>query len=290
MIHELQRTRRDRLAHHPAHRFASTLVAGIADAQGGHGLGRGQQFQGGLGDVGQGALRAHQQTGEIVGGGIFGGAPTAVDDASVAGDRGESQHMVAGGAVFHRARARRIHRQVAADAAVGAGAGVGRIHQATRAREAVDLIGDHARFHHHQAVRNIELDDLLHALEAHHHATWNRHRPADVSGTRAARGQGNAVEVREAHDLDHMVLTSREQHRLGHARPGRLVTGVVRQGLRIAEGPIRAEQGLEFREEGRRQRGVTPAPFRPPRPPGPKRRNRGSARALPARRHRSSGG
>ena len=278
------------MIHHPAHRLASTLVAGIAHAQGGHGLGRGQQLQGGLGDVGQCALRAHQQTGEVVGGGIFGGAPPAVDDATVAGNGGEAQHMVAGGTIFHRARARRVHRQVAADAAVGTRARVGRIHQTTRAREAVDLVGNHARFHHHQAVSGIELDDFLHALEAHHHAAWDRHRSADVTGTGAARSQGNAMEVRKKHDLGDMALTSRKQYRLGHARPWRLVTGVVRQGFRIVEYPIQAEQGLEFTKEERRQRDITPARLRPPRLPGPKRRNRDSAYALPARRHRRSGG
>ena len=85
-VHKFQGARYDGLSHDADHRLASGSGAGVTQAQGGDGLGSGDQPQGGLGDQRQGTLRANQQAGEVVAGGVFAGAAAALDLAAIAGD------------------------------------------------------------------------------------------------------------------------------------------------------------------------------------------------------------
>jgi hypothetical protein len=257
LVHEFERTGQNGLVHDAADRVERGAVAGEAHAQGGDGFRRGQQLERGFGDEREGAAGADQQAGQVVAGDALGGAAAGADFAAVAGDGAQPQHVVAGDAVFDGTRAGGVHREVAADAAVGVAAGVGRVEQAGAARDAVDFLGDHAGLDDDEAVGGIEFEHAPHAFEADDHAAGRGQGAADVAGAGAARGQRNAVLEGDAHERRHLVVRGGEQHGIGLDPARGFVAGVDRAGGGVVEDAIGAEGGTESGKRAFRQHGGT---------------------------------
>ena len=256
VIHEFERAGHDGLVHDAADRIERVAGAGETHAQGGDGFRRGQQLQGGFGDEREGAAGADQQAGEVVAGDALGGAAAGADFAAVAGDGAQPQHVIAGDAVLDGARPAGIHREVAADAAIRAAAGVGRVEQAGAARDAVDVVGDHAGLHHDEAVGGVEFEHAPHAFEADDHAAGRGQGAADVAGAGAAQGQRNAVFEGDARQCHHIVVRRREQHGVGFDPARGFVAGVERAGGGVVEHAFVAEGGTESGKGAIGQHGV----------------------------------
>ena len=187
MVHELECAWDDGLSHDAADGIERVAVAGVAYAQGGDRFRCGKQLQGGFGDECECAFRTDQQAAEVVAGDPFGGAAAGADFLPAAGDGAKTQHEIAGDAVLDGARPGGIHGQVAADAAIGAAAGVGRIKQAGAARDTVDFFGDHAGLNHDKTVVWIEFEHAFHAFKTHDDTAGSRQRTPNVAGAGTAR-------------------------------------------------------------------------------------------------------
>jgi hypothetical protein len=68
---------------------------------------------------------------------------------------------------------------------------------------------------------------------------------ADVAGAGAARGQCNAVFVRDARERGDLVVRGRKQHGIGLDPARGFVTGVDRAGGGVVEHAVGAEGGTE---------------------------------------------
>ena len=175
--------------------------------------------------------------------------------SAAAGDGAQAQHVIAGDAVLDGARPGGVHREVAADAAIGAAAGVGRVEQAGAARDAVDFLGDHAGLDDDEAVVGIEFEHAPHALEADDHAAGCGQGAADVAGAGAARGQRNAMFEGDARERRHLVVRGGEQHGIGLDPARGFVAGIERPGGGVVEDAIGAERGTESGERAIGQHG-----------------------------------
>ncbi len=123
-IHEFERAGGIALCHDPLYCRTGTRRVAVGGAQGGIGGRQGQQAQGGLGDEGEGAFAAHQQAGQVIADHTLAGTDPATQRFASAGDGAQTQYIIAGDSIFYGVGTTGIHRQIAADAAVGAAAGI----------------------------------------------------------------------------------------------------------------------------------------------------------------------
>ncbi len=95
-----------------------------------------------------------------------------------------------------------------------------------------DVVVDHAGLDHGDVLLGVQADDLVHAVQGDHDPARDRQRAARQRRAAAARDEGDALAVTEAHGLDHLVLGLGEDHGL-RARPkGGERVGLERRQLR----------------------------------------------------------
>ncbi|KAG0745375.1 hypothetical protein G6F24_015912 [Rhizopus arrhizus] len=153
--------------------------------------------------------------GQVVTGGILGVGAAAADHLAGAGDRYQAQHVVAAGAVLHRARAAGIAGQVAAHAADVRAGRARRPEQAVRCQRLLQCAVQHPRLHHRAAVTGADFKNAVHAGERQHDAARQWHRRTRGAGACAACDQCAAMRAARPHRRLHLLHLGGQRHGRG---------------------------------------------------------------------------
>ncbi len=237
-VHEFQGAGGDGLGHDGGDGGGGGMDVGVAGAQGAAGLRQGGELEGGLGDEGQGTLGADDEPGQVVADHALGGPHPGAHELPGAGDRRQSQGILARGAVLDRAGAGGVAGQIAAQ---GTGSGAGGVRWPEKAmgrqRRLQGLVGD-ARLHDRQAVVRVDIEDALHPLEGEDQATPIRHRGAGGAGAAPARDQRQTFPIAELDQGHDLVGGLDQDHGLGHGLAAAVVVAVGPAFRRVQqEGP-----------------------------------------------------
>ena len=119
--------------------------------------------QRGLGNDTQHPLAAHHEAHEVETRLVFVAAASGLHDGAICQHRLQTQHIVAGDAVFEAARTTCIGGDVSAQAALLEGGGVWRIKPPQFAHLILQMPGDDAGLDHRHTVFEGDLLDLVHA-------------------------------------------------------------------------------------------------------------------------------
>ncbi len=206
-VQHFDRGRSDGARRDLGHRVGA-IVHGVVDReQRLHQLRLAHQAHGDLGDQHHGAFRARQQAGEIVAGRI---QRLAADGhrRSVGQNGFEAQHVIGGDAVGQRVRPARVLRHIAADGAGLLAGGIGRVEISVALHRLRDFQIHHARLQHRALVREIDLDNAIHARERDHDAARARDHAAAQSGARAAADNRDAVLAGDPNQRRYLVRQS----------------------------------------------------------------------------------
>ena len=185
-------------------------------------------LENGLGHDRERSLRTDDELGQVVSGRRLHELPAGADHVAVREHGLETEHLVAGDAVLHRAHPARVRRDVAAER----GAVLARAHrvdETERRQRGVELIEADAGLDDGDVVVGVDLDDLVHALEREHDAVGARRAGAGQSGARAPRRDRHPQLVTDAHDRGDLGGRSGPHDGEGSHRSGRqgLVVRVV---------------------------------------------------------------
>ena len=199
-----------------------------------------------------------------------------------AGHGGQCQHVVATGAVLHRARTAGIAGEVAADRAVARAGRVRRPEQSVRFERRLQVAVEHAGFDDRTAVARTDIENAVHAFERHHHAAGHRHRGTGRVGAATARNHRHALCAARAHQRDNLLTRGRQRDRVWQRLPARVVVSVGESLAGIGEPAIAelcGQLGLQARRQGVHRCEDSAAAVRRTRANGP-----GSPAAASARR------
>ena len=161
----------------------------------------GDEAQGGFGDEAEHALAADHETDEVEAGFVFVAATAGAEDIARGEHRLKSEHVVAGDAVFEAAGTAGIGGDVAAEAALFEGSGIGRVEPAFFTGCGLQMGGDDTGLHDRDAVVGVEFEDLIQGHQVERDAAMQRHRPADIPDPRPLRCHGDAVGIGVAQDF-----------------------------------------------------------------------------------------
>ncbi len=192
----------------------------------------GMEAQRGLGDQGQGALRADHQLGQVVAAGRLHEPAAGGDHLTGAEHRLDAQHVVAGHPVLDRPHAPGIGGHVATQAGRLL-AGEHRVDQAVRGQGLVQLGQGHPGLDHGHVVVGVDLQDAVHPLEGDHHPLRGGDAPAGQAGARAPGGERDLFGDRRPDDGRHLSGVARPDH--GPRADRRGAEGLV-VGLVVAHG------------------------------------------------------
>ena len=241
-VHELEHRGRHRLRHQARHCGGGAVHVGVQRAQRTAMRGHGREPERGLDDQRQRALRPDEDAREVVAAGALGGGRAEAHQLAGAGDGGERQHVVARGAVLHRARAAGVAGQVAADAAVARAGGVGRPEQAVRRQRGLQVAVEQPGLHHGDAVARPDGQHAVHALERHHQRVLARHAGTGGVGAAPARDDRQLRGPAQLDDGLHLRRHGRQRHRQRQALAPRVVVAIGQPLGRVGQQAAGAQQ------------------------------------------------
>ena len=132
-------------------------------------------------------------------------------------------------------------REIAADAAIGARGRVRRPEESLRFQCCLQVAVEYTRLHDRVAIRGIDAQDTVHALEGHDDATLGRHGCPGRVRAAAARDQRYARGAAGADQRDDLFVRRREHDGVRHRLAARVVVAV--DGARGRVGFERAGKG-----------------------------------------------
>ena len=163
----------------------------------------------------------------------------------------DPEDVVRGHAVFQAVRAAGVEGDVAADGANGLAGGVGRKVQAVRCRGEGHVEVDHAGLDDGDALRRVEAEDAVEAIERDDDAIRDGKRAAGEAGAAAARDEGQALRVAEADEGDDFVWRlGKSDGQRARAKRREPVAFIRREALRLHEYAPGGEDGGETLKGG----------------------------------------
>ena len=233
------------------HRHDRVEVRGAEDHCG-EVLRRAVQAHGGFDDKAQRAFGADKQLTHVIAGGVLDQVLVQLQQLAGAGNHLQPSHPVAGHAVANHLDAASIGADIAANLA---GAGRGEVHRVIQALvlgEHLQLLGHYTRLAHGRAVKFVEVENLVHVVEGHHHFTIGCHRASRQAGTATGRHQCDLVLIGPANDGLHLLDALGEgnrQRRWGEVLGPVLAVGI--EGIGIGQHLAGLNQGLQLFDQRR---------------------------------------
>ena len=163
-----------------------------------------------LGDDAQGAFAPHQQTDEVELRGVV-DRPER-EDRAVAQHRFQAQHVVEGYPVFERVRSAGIGAHVTADGAGRLAGGVGRVMISGPGEGTSQLEVGYARLRYGEAIAEVDLDDLFHSGQHHHHAAPDRQTSSGQTRPGPTRNYRHVVLVGKLDDFGNLLGRPGKDH------------------------------------------------------------------------------
>ena len=199
----------------------------------------------------QGALGADHELAQVVTAGVLDQAAVEFEHLAGAADHGHPGDPLAGVAVADHADAAGIGGDVAADGARAARGEIHRVHQPMPARSLVQRLQRHAGLHGQGAVDRVEIQHLVHPLQAQHQFAIGRHRAAGQAGAATGGHDRHALAVGPLHHRLHFGHRGRQGDGQRRRRPLRgPVAAVVGQIGRIGLQAQRGHRLLQVGEAG----------------------------------------
>ena len=215
-------------------------------------LGMGNEPQGRLRDDTEETFGTHEHADEVETGFVFMTASASFEDLPVGEDDLEAEHIMPSDSVFHAAGTARVRGDGAADRAFFETGRIGRVIPAERADGLLQVIENHPRLDHGDAVGRIDFEDAVHFPNRKENPAPDRDTAAHITDARSAGRHGDVVLAREAHRRNDFVPRSRLDDGLGHGRgmPAihtELAPDLCRSGYpRFPDGPGESLEPLRF--------------------------------------------
>ncbi len=248
----------------------SGMDGGVEGADDGRGWRwEGAEADGDLGDEGEGAFGAGEQSDEVVSGDAFCRLAADRGVLSRSGDDVEGEHVVPGDAVLDAAQSSGVGGNVAPEGGPGGASGIRWIPQSFGGAGGAEVVVDDSGFDDGIAFERVDLLDTVHLLEADDDCTLDSVRRSGQAGARASGDDGNVMVVAGADSALDLLSGGGADQRDGGAVgcPACLITRVGGEHGRIGGGAGRGEGSNHGRGRGGGLQGVRHAMHRDPRPP-----------------------
>ena len=244
-IHEFQRGRGDGLGHDGGYCSGCCSDVRIDRLQRASGFGQGGKLEGGFGNDRQCAFRANEQSCQVIAHHALGGAYPRVDKFAPACDGGQSQSILAAGAVLDRPGTSRIAGEVAAHGTYGGAGGIRRPEKSPLGSGLLQLLIGHPRLHPCQAIVGVDFQDAVHALEGQGDAFGRRNGGTRGARATASTGEGQPPFIAISHQLLDLLLIPRKGHGRGQGLPLAVIIAVCQGVGRVREQILRWEERLQ---------------------------------------------
>ena len=198
----------------------------VAGAEGAPRFGQWCEFQGRLGDHGQGSLGANQQAGKVIADHALGRHASGAYRFATAGDRAQGKGVFARRTVFHCTRASRVVGKVAADGADRRARRIGWPEKTLFCSSILQLCICDPGFDRCHAVFTVDGENPVHALEGEHHGMIERNGCARSAGATATADERNAMAVADRDNGSDLFMGARKDHCAGRRLPAAVVIGV----------------------------------------------------------------
>ena len=227
-------------------RAGGILQAGKLDQGGAGELRLGDQAQQGFGDHAQRPFRAGEQGLQVVADHILDDFAAGVQDAPIGQDDGQTQHVVAGHAVFQAARAAGVAGDVPADGRMADAGWVGRVEQPEFFHRSLQVRGDDAGFDVDGGIVLVDLQDAVHARQAQDDPTLEGHRGGRQPGAHAARHHRDALAGGQLHHLADLFGRARQDDHIRAMLFEGAIVAVDSQVFRRGQHAILADDFFEL--------------------------------------------
>ena len=225
------------------HGFRGVIHRVIYCQQGFHRFGLAQQLHRDFGHQRQRALRAHQQSGQVVARRVE-RFSADTHDFAIRQHQLEAQHVICRHAIRQRVRPARVFRHVAADRAGLLARRIGRVVEIGVLDSARQFVIHHAGLHHSALVFEIDGQDAIHPRKHDLDAAAQRQRAAGKPRSCAARHNRHAALMGNSRHCGHITGGSHEHDAFRARLFRRAVIFVEQQVFGFRENVCRAQRLL----------------------------------------------
>ena len=209
---EVQHRRAQARGEHCADRRTSVLARGQEHDQRDRRLGRGRQPQAYRGDHAERALRADEQTLEVIPRDVLRGPAADLHELARRKHHLHARDPGAGDAVLERVRAAGVGGDVAADLRLLGCARIRREEQPVLARQALHVARADAGLGEHAPQRRLELADAAQPLQRAHDSALSGHGAAEQARAAATRHDRHVVLVAPRDHLRDLLCAAWQHH------------------------------------------------------------------------------
>ena len=215
VVHHFNRCGQHSRRNDIAHRRARFVCGGESGQQRLNALGPLHDAQNDFGGNAQSALGAHENSGEVITGGIE-RFPAEMHERTIGKNHFQAHHMRCRKAVLQAMRPAGIFGDVSTDAADRLRGRIGSVEIFLLRDAPGDVQIDDPGFDNHASIREINFKDTIHPRQADDDTVFNGERPAAQACARSARNERDSFTVANSNDCLNLFRGIWQQDRAWH--------------------------------------------------------------------------